>query len=318
VRSSDRSAPDPAGRRVLLAALILLVASIASIKRLRADLAERYDRLRVRSDVYALPAPEQLIVASLGYRSALADLLYANTLVSYGIHIQERRRFEYVAQYLDAVTTLDPKFRAPFLYADTLLVMQAVPARLEDFVKARELLERGTRAFPHDAELWLNAGQFMAYLAVPYLQDANLKERWRLDGARVLAKSCEFVSGNQNIPYHCITAASLFSKAGEREATARFLERLLAVSDDEEFRAYAHTYLDALLDDMQRQKIRSRDRRFHAAWGSDLPFVRKDLLLVIGPRFDPARCAGAEASKSGDCATSWRAWAEHLPSGESP
>jgi tetratricopeptide (TPR) repeat protein len=316
VRSSDKLRAKVAANRFQLVTLLVIAVSVAVVAQLRAGLAERYHQVRVKSDLYALPAPEQLVVASLGYRSALADLLYAYTLVWYGLHLQERRRFEYVGHYLDAVTTLDPDFRTPFLYADTLMTMQAVPARAEDYEKARELLERGMRTFPHDAELWLNAGQFMAYLAVPYLEDEKLKQKWRLDGARVLAKTCEFVSNNENIPYHCITAAALLSKAGEREATLRFLERVLAVTDEEEVRKYALAYFEQIHGEQDQQRIKARDRRFREAWGKDLRFATKDLLLLLGPQFEPARCAGLTRAGGNECATTWRAWfGSALPEG---
>jgi hypothetical protein len=60
----------------------------------RPALAERYHELRATNDVYALPDPERVVVASLGYRSALADLIWGNLHVSYGRHFQEKRRFE--------------------------------------------------------------------------------------------------------------------------------------------------------------------------------------------------------------------------------
>jgi len=309
VRSSD--APSRTRFQVAVA-LAVLAASIAAIGTLRVRLVERFERLKVRSDVYALPSPDQLIVASLGYRSGLADILYANTLVAYGIHFQENRRFEYVGNYLDAITTLDPSIRVAFMYADTLLVMQPVPPRFEDYVKARQMLERGMRAFPQDAELWLNAGQFMAYLAAPNLGDKKLKEQWRLEGARILAKACEFVSSNENVPYHCITAATLLSKAGEREATIQFLERVLTVSDDDEIKRIALRYLERIYGEEQRERAEFRQKRFREAWGADLPFVGRNLLLLIGPAFDPARCAGSGLTSNQACATTWRAWAEQL------
>ena len=154
----------------------------------------------------------------------------------------------------------------------------------------------------------------MAYLAAPHFKDNKLKEQWRLDGARVMAKACEFVSSNENIPYHCITAASLFSKAGEREASIQFLERVLAVSDDDEIKAMATRYLEGLYGDEQRARAESRHRRFREVWQADLRFISKNMLLVLGPPYDPARCAGATAAGSSDCATTWRAWAEQLDS----
>jgi hypothetical protein len=310
VKSSERLSP--------LVTVLVLIGSLATMGILRGELVERFQRLKARSDVYALPSPEQLVVASLGYRSALADILYVDTVISYGIHAQEKRRFEYAANYLDAVMTLDPRFRSPYMFADTLLTMQAAPTRREDYLNARALLERGMQAFPQDAELWLNAGQFMAYLAAPYLGDKELEEQWRLDGARVLAKACEFVSSNENIPFHCITAAALFSKAGQREASIRFLERVLAVSDNEEIRSIATGYLQRISGEEQREKVELRHRRFRESWGADLRFVSRDLLLVLGPRFDSARCAGAQASGRSECVTSWREWSALLNPREAP
>jgi tetratricopeptide (TPR) repeat protein len=299
--------------RAPFVALLCIALSAIAISILRTRLVERSQRLRVKSDVYALPSADQLVVASLGYRSALADLLFTSTVISYSIHVQEKRRFEYVGNYLEAVMTLDPSFRTPFLYADTLVVLQALPARMEEYQKARELLERGMLAFPRDGEIWMNAAMYIAYLAAPHFDDPKLRDQWRLDGARIMAKACEFVDTSERIPQQCLAAAAIFSRAGEREASIRFLERLLAVSDDEEVRKIATLSLQRLLDEQQKRQVEQRQKRFRDVWREDLPFVSKNLVLVLGPRFDPARCAGAAAPSDALCATSWRAWNESSP-----
>ena len=216
--------------RVLRVALV--AGSAFGIGELRARLLPRFAAVRDKTDVYTLPSPEQVVVASLGYRSALADLLFAHVLVWHGIHFQEKRRLDHAADYLDTVTALDPTFREPYYYGDTLIAMQPVKPRHEDYVRARRLLERGLAARPGDTELWLSTGQFLAYMAAPWLEDPKEREEWRLAGARILARACELVGENENIPYNCIIAAGLFDKAGEREANIQFLERVLAVSDD--------------------------------------------------------------------------------------
>ena len=294
----------------LLVALTCLVCSAVAISALRGRLVERYVGVQVKTDVYALPSAEQLVVASLGYRAALADLLFVDTVISYAIHAQEKRRFEYVANYLDAVMTLDPTFRTPFLYADTLVVLQALPARMEEYETARKLLERGMKAFPNDAEIWMNAAMYMAYLAAPHFEDKKLRDQWRLDAARVMAKACEFVDANETVTHQCLSAAGLFSKAGEREASIRFLERLLVVSDDEEVRKAAMAQINRLLDEQRREQIDQRHKRFREVWGADLRFENRNLLLLVGPPFDPARCAGAGKALSAECAATWHAWVE--------
>ncbi|MEB2313460.1 MAG: hypothetical protein OZ928_16575 [Polyangiaceae bacterium] len=301
MRSSSRAAGTLAG-------LAAMAAAALGVALARPRLAARFHELRVTSDSYGLPSPERTVVASLGYRAALADLLYADTLVAYGLHFQERRRFEFVGDYLDTVSALDPKFATPYRFADTLLTLQPVKPRYEDYVRARKILERGMRELPYDEQLHNSAGQFMAYLAVSALKSDEERAEWRLAGARALQRACELVGDNPNIPYHCITAATLLTNAGKREAMVQFLERLLAVSDDPEVRKLALGYLEQQLGNTQREEVEQRFLRFHDAWGKDLGFVSRGVLLIVGPRFDPARCAGLERALEPGCATTWADW----------
>jgi tetratricopeptide (TPR) repeat protein len=278
----------------------------------RPALAERYHELRATSDVYALPDPERVVVASLGYRSALADLIWGNLLVSYGLHFQEKRRFEFVGEYLDTINALDPTFRDPYRFADTLIVLGPEPPRQQDYLKAREILERGLRNLPYDTELWLTAGQYMAYLARPHLKDPQLKEAWGRRGAEVLARACELASNTENFPYHCITAAHLFEKVGAREAAIRSLRRLLAVSDDPEIERRALGYLRVKLGEREHDRAERRKHAFRDLWKGDLPFVSKDAVLLLGPPVDTAACAGRPHALTDGCETSWPDWAARV------
>ncbi len=148
-----------------MAAFGLLALSAAAVSGLRGPLNTRLEATNVRNDVFALPPPGQVVTMSLGYRSALADLIFAHVLVSSGIHFQEKRVFEFVGNYLETVNELDPKFRAPYRLADTLLVFQVKAVGPEAYREARRILERGLAEFPYDQALWASAGQFFAYLA---------------------------------------------------------------------------------------------------------------------------------------------------------
>ncbi len=284
-------------------------------------LVERHAGLKAKNDVYPLPSPDQTVVASLGYRAALADVIYAHVLVSYGLHVHERRGFDFVGEYLDTIATLDPKFADPYRYADTFLVLQAKKATRADFFKAREILERGMKELPNDSFLWLTAGQYIAYIAPPHLGDEKLFKQWRLDGARVLARACELIGSNENLPYQCITAATLFSSAGEEEATERFLERVLAVSDDPEIQKMALGYMQTKLSQGARDRVQRRLDRLREARDRTLPAVDKNRFLVIGPPIEADKAAGrcdgrspSEAKAPGDpivwCTSDWTDWGE--------
>jgi hypothetical protein len=149
----------------------------------------------------------------------------------------------------------------------------------------------------------------MAYLAPGRLGDDAAKKEWRLEGARRLARACELEGTNKNLPYHCIVAANLFSKAGERQAQIRVFERLVAVTDDEEILAMAYAQLNKLKSEDDAAVLKRR-QRFFEAWRDDLQFVSLSVLTTLGPPTDAASCAGREQARRAECATSWRAWAE--------
>jgi hypothetical protein len=94
----------------LLAAVGVAVLGAIAVGSLRAPLVAKFAKARERSDVYSLPKPDQVVVASLGYRAAVADYLFAHVLVWHGLHFAEKRRLDFAAEYLDTIVTLDPRF----------------------------------------------------------------------------------------------------------------------------------------------------------------------------------------------------------------
>jgi len=308
---------QPRGAAGIVLAAVLLLASALAVTLLRRPLGVQYHKLRVTGDLYALPSPEQTVVASLGYRAALADLLYAKVLVEQGLHFQEKRLYEFVGQYLETITELDPKFRSPYMFADTLLTLQPVQAPWEHYVMARRILERGLKERPFDTELWLQTGQFLTYLASGRNEDPEVRREWSLAGARVLARACELVGHNSNIPYQCISAARILSGRGENDATLRWLQRVIAVVDDEKVRRLALDFLKAKLGEREQMRVAERLLRLERAWKQDLGFLPKDRMWVLDPAFDPWSCAGLQAQDKANCAASWRDWSErNLPDDE--
>ncbi len=300
----------PASRTMALFCLGVLVACGLVVGHAQPRLAKAYEHVRVTSDVYPLPSPEQTVIASLGYRAALADILFAHVLVSAGFHFKEKRHFEQVGRYLETINALAPKFGDPYRYADTLLTMQSTQVPREAYFEARRILRRGMKERPSDYRLWITAGQFLAYLAWPHVGDVDEQRRWRLEGARALASACGMIGDDEFLPFHCMTAAGQLSRAGEKAAIARFLERVLAISDDEEVRRYALAYLEAYVGERERQTAEKRIKRLEALQREDLPFVSKDLYLALGPPFVAAQCAGLERTHDARCGTTWATYLE--------
>lgn len=281
----------------------MVVAAAAGVGLAQAQSREAYAALGVQDDTYPLPPPEQVVWMSFGYRSAVADFIYAHVLVSYGLHFEEKRRFDDVGRYLDTITTLDPTFAQTYLYADTLLTLQPVPARDEDYDAARALLLKGTRELPTDQRVWLTAGQFIGYLAPPRFTDADKRKEWQLEGARLLSHACELASESRSVPFHCLAAATTLNKAGRREALIQMLSRTLAVNDDPEVRENALNTLRAWVGEQEQEQAALALANVERAWRARFGFASLDAALVWGaPWSDKCLTAGGQAPR---CATSW-------------
>jgi tetratricopeptide (TPR) repeat protein len=296
---------------VVRTALAFAVAGglIASV---RAPLAERERRVKETSDVYVLPGPDEVVRLSLGYRAALADYLWASVLVTQGLRTQEKRRFENLTRYIDAINALDPQFRDPYRLADALITFQANTTPHAEVLKVREILERGVKNRPLDGELWLGLGQFLAFIAPAskYLESESETQEWREAGARYLARAAELGGENANISWQAIGGVGILNRAGERDAAIRFLRRTLAVTDDDELKEKIRPQLEALMGEEQRELYQRREAAFVELWREDLPFVSKAKMLLLGPPPNPAYCAGGAHALEAACATTWRERAE--------
>jgi len=290
--------------RANFGAFALIAVAALSVSRLRSPLNNAFLGTKSQADVYTLPPARQLAAMSLGYRSALADLIFAHVLVSSGIHFQEKRGFEIASLYIEAVNALDPKFELPYRMADGLITLQAKPVSVDAYRQARRILERGMAEFPYSQAMWTSAGMFLAYLGPTGNIEGDELADWKLAGGRALARSCELVGSNEPPPRQCIVAAGLLSNAGEAAAARQFIERMLALNDDPEVRQFMGALLAQKVGADERDRLQERREQFKRAWSADLPFVSRGAALAIGPRWDSAACAGAA-----ECVSSWRAWA---------
>lgn len=302
----SRRTRGPQLNRTQAVQLLLLCLCAAAIALLRPRLANEYKELGTAGDIYAIPSEDQLVVFSLGYRSAAADLLFGRTMVAAGVHFAERRVFHHLDAYLKGIIALDPKYLDVYRYADTLLNLSTVEMPKENLDIAREIQERGLKEFPHDPELWLSTGHFISYLAPNRFEDEEKKKAWRLAGAKILQHACDIWPTREALPDTCLSSATLYSRAGETGAAIRSLERLIAVSDDESLRARAAEKLQQLAGERRARKVQESLRYLEPLRESDLPAVNPTRYQLLSPPFDETRCAGSIGIDGElDCATSF-------------
>lgn len=293
------------------AAWVLILGCAVVVGLVRPRAVQLHQDLGKSPEVYKLPAVEHLQLMSLGYRSALADLLFGSTLVTAGIHFAERRIFEYLDHYLEAIVALEPEYRDAYYYADSLLTLSTVEMPKRNYRIARDFQEKGRRLFPDDAMLWMSSGQFVAYLAPPHLPPEEDPNEWRRYGAQVLDQGCSLWPDQTDLPYTCLSAATILSREGEMEASIESLRRLVAIADDPQVRQEAEARLTNLLSVQQAEEVRRRGQLLGELQGADLPFVSRTLYQLLGPPSQVKDCVErAEGEADASCASSFRAWDE--------
>jgi tetratricopeptide (TPR) repeat protein len=205
----------------------VFVLAAAGVAVLQPRLAQAAHKAGEREAVYSLPPPGQLHAATLGWDAAAVDGLWAKVLVEYGEHWADHRPFEDTGRYADAILEIEPSYRPLFKIIDTMLVYRPMQGTQGDARAARAYLERGLHEYPDDAQMWLRYGEFLAYTGTSFLSDPKEQEVWREDGARAMEHGVELGAS----PDRALTAANIFSKAGQIEVALESLKRAYAFTE---------------------------------------------------------------------------------------
>ena len=222
--------------------------------------------------------------------------------MEYGTHAADHRAIAGLPRYVDGIVALDPNHPAVYEFIDTLLVVakNGGPATPGDVRLVRAYFERGTRDRPFDAKLWLQYGQFLAFMAPSFLDDDQEKETYRRDGALAITRAVDLGAEAER----SIAATTILSKTGETKAAIQQLQRAYALTDNPETRQQISLKLQRL-----RATTDSEDAvaKVEQDWRTNYPFLSRNAALLIGPTRDPLRCAGAVASRDVRCASDWSA-----------
>ena len=299
-------------------AVALMIAGATGVAATQPRLASTVHEVKERDDVVAFPPPEQLRAAVLGWDAATVDLLWSTLLVAYGTHFSERREFQEIPRYLDAILAMEPDYAPLYKYVDMMLAYRPLQGTESDVVLARKYLERGMRERPQDWTIWLRYGQFIAFVAPSFLTDDATKSAWRKEGALAIEHAVELGAD----PEQALVATAMLTRAGATREAIGYLENAYAFTEHpamHDIHEAIGRRLAALETTAQRDAADRVQKTVDARWAQDLPTVSRDEFLLLGPVSDPARCAGLAAIGTTACARSWdEATAERGSSAGSP
>jgi hypothetical protein len=286
-----------------IGAWVLLVAAVAGVAGVQPWLARTTHALKEGDDIFALPPPSVLHVSTLGWDAAAVDLLWADLLVEYGTHWSERREFTLVPRFVDAILELEPTYAPVYKFVDTLLAYRPLRGTEADVRLARAYLERGTRERPGDAAVWLEYGQFVAFIAPGFVPEAERAD-WRRDGAMAMGRAVELGADAER----ALAAASVLSRGGQTEAAIAYLERAYAFTEHPSMTT-VHEAIGQRLDAMRASQFRdaanAAELAIEARRQRELPSLTRDEYRLLGPRIDPLLCAGFGSAARPECTRDW-------------
>lgn len=294
--AAERRRRSTRARGALLAAALTLACAVG-IGLVQPALGSALKRAK-RDDLTYLPPPSQLRAMAFGYRAAGADLLWAKLVVEHGLRWEEKRAFPEISAYVDGILALDPDHPTLYEFVDSLLLFTPTGATEENTRLARKYLEQGAKQHPYDAKLWLQYGQFIAFLAPSYLKDKAEADQWRREGALAITRAVELGADADR----ALGATSILTKAGERKAAIAHLQRSYALSDDPETRRQIALKLQKLEAEVASEPAVETVER---EWRSRYPFLSRSATLLLGPHRDPAACAGPASHTKKECPPDW-------------
>lgn len=269
--------------RFRLVAIVLVLAALAGVWSLRTRSMDHYLGTQTYEDIYYLPPPSWLQVMSLGYRRALADLIWLRALIYFGDEFENRGGVKHVFDYGESMLTLDPDFRRVYQWVGVAGVYTPAGSPPEFIERAVDVLRRGVTRFPEDGELAWDAGATIIYELVPNLpKDDPAREELKAEGNEHMMAAARLGAGPD---WLVITNATSLRKLGKKDRELRHLEEMYALVRDPEVKAQIEIRLAQLRSEAYAEAFRRANEEFEQRRMEEFPYMAPTLYLFVA---DPA------------------------------
>ena len=267
----------PRGSKVLV--WLVLIAMGASIWGLRRRAMNHFLATQTYEDIYYLPPPQWLTVMSLGYRRALADLIWMRALVYFGDEFQHRGGVQHVFKYGDSLLTLDPDFRRVYGWVGVAGVYTPHEAPIGYIDRSVKVLRRGAQRFPNDGSLAWDTGATIAYELLPRLdKDDPRRESLRQEATEYMQSAARLGAGPE---WLVLSNATQLRKLGETERELRHLEEMYSIVRDPDVKAQIEIRLAQLRDEAHAEAFRHANLEFEERRREEFPYVPPALYFFL-------------------------------------
>ncbi len=241
-----------------------------SLSQVRSDMPDDVDVLYV-------PAAPYLRPMSLGYREALADLLWVRALVFGGASIGEVEATA-VGRYTFAIAGLAPRFPRVYHWGGVTAVYGGARVNRDMVDTSIAIYRAGLEQFPESHTLLYGLGMLLTHQvgSTPGYSDAE-REAARAEGTTLIRRAAAFGADPLVRQY----AATLVAENAGPTLARQFLESELAQAEDADYRRMLRKKLDDIGAGASVEAVERVRRRFSAAHRARAPYVPDALFTVI-------------------------------------
>ena len=209
------------------------LATGAAATQVREPVAAQRSTMPDDADVLYVPEARALRPMSLGYREALADLLWVRALVFSGVSLGNTN-VAAVQRYADAVAGLAPRFSRVYHWGGVTAIYGGSAHVAREGVDISIAIYRaGLVQFPEDHKLLYGLGMLLTHQvsSTPgYSEDERATAK--AEGVRLIRRAAAFGADPLVRQY----AATLVSDNAESALARQFLEAELAQAEDSDYR----------------------------------------------------------------------------------
>jgi len=258
---------------------VLVVAALGGVWTLRSTSMDHYLDTQTYEDIYYLPPPNWLEVMSLGYRRALADLIWLRALIYFGDEFMNAGEVKHVHNYGESMLKLDPDFKRVYRWVGVAGVYTPKGSPPEFIERAIDVLRRGAARFPDDGELAWDTGATILYELLPHLPpDDPRRERLELEGQEHMMAAARLGAGPD---WLVITNATSLRELGEKEQELRHLEEMYTLVKDAQVKAQIETRLSQLRSEAYSEAFRQANEEFEERRRNEFPYLPPTLYFFV-------------------------------------
>lgn len=236
--------------------------------------------LETNESRYYLPDERFAVPLSLGYREAVAGVIWVRLLAYFGEEHEVRGDFRHLEPYLLTITELDPYFYRAYYLGSVYALYNGTLITRSDVEFSIRILERGLRYFPNDGNLhyWLG---FQYHFELPAFVGADEAERVRRIGIDEICTAAMLGGGPAYLP---LTCSSLAERRGLDSIASERLVQTLVETEDARTRTRIEERLEQLMTPDAAFRIMQLVSGVRARWQREMPYVPLGFYVVAGPR----------------------------------